>query len=197
MTRNYVNDIMSIKELWTQGKPVLFAKSTTYGATPLRPPRNLEMQDDGHGNSRKVNYIYILTNAGMPSSPAAARTLFLSAAQNTREQCGGKHTDHSRQEPAVGLSKEQQPRQKANGKAAACNGKRGGQFFSCDMLRSQKAAEENCGKAYTAGSCRKLRLIDQTAKHESCTQRRQEQQRGACNGKTLQNGAQKAPVPEL
>ena len=172
-------------------------KSTTYGAGTLQLYRNLEMQVRRRRNSHKVNYIYILTNAGMPSSPAAARALFLSATQNTREQCGGKHADRSRQEPAVGLSKEQQPRQKANSKTAARNGKCGGQLFPCDMLCSQKAAEENCGKAYTAGCCRKLRLIDQTAEHKSCTQRGQEQQRGACNGKTLQNGAQKAPVPEL
>ena len=78
-------------------------ESTTYGAGTLQLYRNLEMQARQHRNSHKVNYIYILTNAGMPSSPAAARALFLSATQNTREQCGGKHADRSRQEPAVVL----------------------------------------------------------------------------------------------
>ena len=197
MTRNYVNDIMSIKELRVRGKPVLFAKSTTYGAVLQRLLRNLEMQDKPSGNSFLVNYIYILTNAGLPSSSAAARALFLSAAQNPREQCGGKHTDCSRQKPAVGMSKEQQPRQEANGKAAACNGKRGGQLFPCRMLRGKKAPKENCGKAYAAGCCRKLCLADQAAEHEPRTQRGQDQQRGTRNGKTLQNGAQKASVPEL
>lgn len=197
MTRSYVNDIMSIKELSTGWKAVLFTESTIYGATVLRMLRNLEMKDMWHNNSYKVNYIYILTNAGMPSPPAAAGAFFMRAAQNACKQRGNQHADRPGQDPAVHIPKEQQPCQKADSEAASRDGKRGGQLFPCRMLCGQKATEKYRGKADAARGSWKLLLIDQPAEHKSRTKRGQGQQRDARDGKALQNGAKKASVPEF
>ena len=123
MTRNYVNDIMSIKELRGCRKPLLFVKNTICGAVSACTKRNLEMTDAVHENSQIVNYIYFLTNAGIDSSPAPAGALLFGAAQNARKQRGGEHADRYRQKLHVGISEKHQPRQKADGDAADRNRK--------------------------------------------------------------------------
>lgn len=157
---------MSIKELRHSGKPLLFTKSTTYGALLACVLRNLEMKDGGVKYARTVNMIYILTYAGIPSSPAAARAPLLRAAKDACQQCCGKYTDCRRQDPAISIPEGCQPHQKADGKAAPCNRKRGRQPLPSRMLRSQKAPEKNCNKTDAAGCRRDLFLIDHTAEHK-------------------------------
>lgn len=72
-----------------------------------------------------------------------------------------------------------------------------GQPLPGRMLRSQKASEKNRRKADAAGRRRDLILIDHTAEHESCPQRRQGQKRCAGDGKALQNCSQETSVPEF
>ena len=71
--------------------------------------RNLEMVYFLQDMCQKVNFIYLLTHAGIPSSPAACRTRFLPAADQPGEQCGGRGADEKRHCPARLRAEEQKP----------------------------------------------------------------------------------------
>ena len=80
------------------------------------------MKENASKYARIVNYIYILSYAGTPSSPASPSALFPRTAQNARKKRGRKHTDRRSQHMCLRISESRQPRQKADRKAAARSG---------------------------------------------------------------------------
>ena len=159
--------------------------------------RNLEMVYFLQDMCQKVNFIYLLTHAGIPSSPAACRTRFLPAADQPGEQCGGRGADEKRHCPARLRAEEQKPDCGTDDGIASTGGERAQELLPGAAAGHENTAEKN--GQHVDGACRGgyLLLRDHTCHDERRAQRgkHERENAGQCEGQ--KNGLKKSAADRL
>ena len=146
-----------------------------------------------HADARNVNIIYFLTHAGMPSSSSAPGRLSLRAPCDPAQSRRGKHRKHPGQDLRLPLAEEQPPGQHTDRQTAHADHDGRRQLLPGGMPCRQPGARKNAEKADHHSGRRKLLLADHPAERQPRPQRRQREQRCACDRRPGRPGRRKPP----
>ena len=154
--------------------------------------RNLEMVYFLQDMCQKVNFIYLLTHAGIPSSPAACRARLLPAADQSGEQRRGGCADQKRHCPARLRAEKQKPDRGADDSIASACRERAQKLLPGAASDHQNAAEKD-GQHVDGDCCsRDLLLRNYTAHDKRRTQRGKHERKDAGQRERQKNGLKKS-----